>query len=101
MRTVGRQSDIINRGGERISPPEVDEALILCCAPHVREAASFAVPDEFFGQEVEAAVVLAKDAPEDLRDEATIQGLLKLRLALFKIPKRVYFFEDKIPKGPT
>lgn len=101
LRIVGRKSEIINRGGEKVSPPEVDEALVLCCAPHVREAASFAVPDEFFGQEVEAAVVLAKDAPEDLRDEETIQGLLKERLALFKIPKRIHFFEDKIPKGPT
>lgn len=101
LRIVGRKSEIINRGGEKISPPEVDEALILCCAPHVREVACFAVPDKFFGQEVEAAVVLAKDAPEELRDEATIQRLLKKRLALFKIPKRMHFFEDKIPKGPT
>lgn len=101
LRIVGRKSEIINRGGEKISPPEVDEAMILCAAPHVREAACFAVPDEFFGQEVEAAVVLAKDAPEELREEATIQRLLEERLALFKIPKRIHFFEDKIPKGPT
>ncbi|KAL1862929.1 NRPS protein [Diaporthe australafricana] len=101
LRIVGRKSEIINRGGEKISPPEVDEAMILCSVPHVREAACFAVPDEFFGQEVEAAVVLAKDAPQELRDEATIQRLLEQRLALFKIPKRIHFFEDKIPKGPT
>lgn len=101
LRIVGRKSEIINRGGEKISPPEVDEAMILCAAPHVREAACFAVPDEFFGQEVEAAVVLAKDVPEELRKEATIQRLLEERLALFKIPKRIHFFEDKIPKGPT
>lgn len=101
LRIVGRKSEIINRGGEKVSPPEVDEAMILCCAPHIREAACFAVPDEFFGQEVEAAVVLAKDAPAELRNEATIQRLLEERLALFKIPKRIYFFEDKIPKGPT
>jgi aryl carrier-like protein len=98
---VGRKSEIINRGGEKISPPEVDEAMILCAAPHVREAACFAVPDAFFGQEVEAALVLAKDAPQELHDEATIQRLLEERLALFKIPKRIHFFEDKIPKGPT
>lgn len=101
LRIVGRKSEIINRGGEKISPPEVDEAMILCAAPHIREAACFAVPDEFFGQEVEAAVVLAKDAPAELRDEATIQRRLEERLALFKIPKRIHFFEDKIPKGPT
>lgn len=101
LRIVGRKSEIINRGGEKISPPEVDEAMILCSAPHIREAACFAVPDEFFGQEVEAAVVLAKDAPQELHDEATIQRLLEERLALFKIPKRIHFFDDKIPKGPT
>ncbi|KAG6353984.1 hypothetical protein INS49_004955 [Diaporthe citri] len=101
LRIVGRKSEIINRGGEKISPPEVDEAMVLCAAPHVREAACFAVPDEFFGQEVEAAVVLAKDAPKELREEATIQRLLEERLALFKIPKRIHFFDDKIPKGPT
>ncbi|KAG8161218.1 hypothetical protein KVR01_009482 [Diaporthe batatas] len=101
LRIVGRKSEIINRGGEKISPPEVDEAIILCAAPHIREAACFAVPDEFFGQEVEAAVVLAKDAPQELHDEAVLQRRLEERLALFKIPKRIHFFEDKIPKGPT
>lgn len=101
LRIVGRRSEIINRGGEKISPPEVDEAIVLCAAPHVREAACFAVPDDFFGQEVEAAVVLAGDAPGEVRGEAAIQGLLEKRLALFKVPKRIHFFEDKIPKGPT
>lgn len=101
LRIVGRKSEIINRGGEKISPPEVDEAMILCAAPHIREAACFAVPDDFFGQEVEAAVVLSNDAPEELRDEATIQRHLEERLAIFKIPKRIHFFEDKIPKVPT
>lgn len=101
LRIVGRRSEIINRGGEKISPPEVDEAIVLCAAPHVREAACFAVPDDFFGQEVEAAVVLAGDAPGEVRGEAAIQGLLEKRLALFKVPKRIHFFEDRIPKGPT
>lgn len=101
LRIVGRRSEIINRGGEKISPPEVDEAMILCAAPHIREAACFAVPDEFFGQEVEAVIVLEKDAPAELRDEVTIQRRLEERLALFKIPKRIHFFEDRIPKGPT
>lgn len=101
LRIVGRKSEIINRGGEKISPPEVDEAMMLCAAPHIREAACFAVPDDFFGQEVEAAIVLVGDAPDELRDEAELQRLLGERLALFKIPKRIHFFDDKIPKGPT
>lgn len=101
LRIVGRKSEIINRGGEKISPPEVDEAMMLCAAPHVREAACFAVPDDFFGQEIEAALVLAQDAPSDLRSETEIRRLLGDRLAPFKIPKRIHFFQDKIPKGPT
>lgn len=101
LRLVGRRSEIINRGGEKISPPEVDEAMMLCAAPHVREAACFAVPDGFFGQEVEAAVVLAGGAPGALRDEAELQRRLGERLAPFKIPKRIHFFEGEVPKGPT
>lgn len=101
LRIVGRRSEIINRGGEKISPLEVDEAIMLCAAPHIREAACFSVPDEFFGQEVEAAVVLAEDAPGSLRDEGEIQKLLEQRLAAFKVPKRIHFFDGKIPKGPT
>lgn len=101
LRIVGRRSEIINRGGEKISPLEVDEAIMLCAAPHIMEAACFAVPDDFFHQEVEAAVVLSQDAPSHLREEGTIQQLLEQRLAPFKIPKRIHFFEGKIPKGPT
>lgn len=101
LRIVGRRSEIINRGGEKISPLEVDEAMMLCAAPHIREAACFAVPDEFFHQEVEAAIVLDEGAPSHLRDEGNIQRLLEQRLAAFKIPKRIHFFDGKIPKGPT
>lgn len=101
LRIVGRRSEIINRGGEKISPLEVDEAIMLCAAPHIREAACFAVPDDFFHQEVEAAVVLAEDAPSYLREPGSIQRLLEQRLAAFKVPKRIHFFDGKIPKGPT
>lgn len=100
LRIVGRKSEIINRGGEKISPPEVDEALMLCSASHVKEAVCFAVPDEFFGQEIEAAVVLSKDAPKNL-DENELQRLLQSQLAAFKTPKRIHFIPDAIPKGPT
>lgn len=86
---------IINRGGEKISPAEVDEALMLC-STDIREAACFSVPDDFFGQEVEAAVVVVNDAQ---LKEKQITDLLKGRLAEFKIPKRVHFCQDRIPKG--
>jgi acyl-CoA synthetase (AMP-forming)/AMP-acid ligase II len=91
---IGRLSEMVNRGGEKISPVEVDEAMMLVM--DVKEAASFSVPDEFYGQEIEAAVVL-KD--ESKLDEASLQGLLESRLAKFKIPKRIHFCEGAIPKG--
>ncbi|KAJ7719029.1 hypothetical protein DFH07DRAFT_933411 [Mycena maculata] len=94
---VGRNSEIINRGGEKISPIEVDAAL-LGCSPIIREAVCFGVPDELMGQEVEAAVVLAKG---ETLDEATLQALVGRVLADFKIPKRIHFVEGAIPKGPT
>ncbi|KAF7338579.1 putative peroxisomal-coenzyme A synthetase [Mycena venus] len=96
---VGRNSEIINRGGEKISPIEVDAALLGCSpAGAIREAACFAVPDALMGQEVEAAVVL--DTKANL-DEASVQGLVRRVLADFKVPKRIHFVEGAIPKGPT
>ncbi|PPJ57874.1 hypothetical protein CBER1_00016 [Cercospora berteroae] len=94
---IGRLSEMINRGGEKISPVEVDEAIMLA-SDDVKEAASFSVSDDFYGQEVEAAVVLKTNA--DLNEEK-LQELLGKRLAAFKIPKKIHFCEDKIPKGPT
>ncbi|KAJ7739817.1 hypothetical protein B0H16DRAFT_1378701 [Mycena metata] len=94
---VGRNSEIINRGGEKISPIEVDAAL-LGCSPIIREAVCFAVPDALMGQEVEAAIVLAKG---ETMDEAAVQKLAGRVLADFKIPKRIHFIEGAIPKGPT
>ncbi|KAJ7017700.1 hypothetical protein C8F04DRAFT_1332382 [Mycena alexandri] len=94
---VGRNSEIINRGGEKISPIEVDAAL-LGCSPMIREAVCFAVPDALMGQEVEAAVVLAKG---EKMDEVAVQALVGRVLADFKIPKRIHFIDGAIPKGPT
>lgn len=94
---VGRNSEIINRGGEKISPIEVDAAL-LGCSTAIREAVCFAVPDELMGQEVEAAVVLAEG---QTMDEAGLQALVGRVLADFKVPKRVHFVQGAIPKGPT
>ena len=52
----GRKDDVINRGGEKISPSEIDEALMS--HPAIAEAAAFAVPHERLGEDVAAAVVL-------------------------------------------
>jgi acyl-CoA synthetase (AMP-forming)/AMP-acid ligase II len=90
---IGRIKELINRGGEKISPLEVDAALLA--HPAVAEAASFAAPDPKYGEEVHAAVVLRSDAtPEELR--AFCAG----RLADFKVPK-VFYIVKGLPKGPT
>jgi len=94
---IGRLSEMVNRGGEKISPVEVDEAIMLA-SDDVKEAASFSVPDDFYGQEIEAAVVLSQGSK---LDEAALQNLLEKRLAKFKIPKRIHFCEGTIPKGKT
>lgn len=99
---VGRISEIINRGGEKISPLEID-SCILAISPAFREAVSFAVPDTLLGQEVEAAVVLDMKH-EDVRrlgldNEVRIQEIVMRSLAEFKVPKKIHFCEGAIPKG--
>jgi acyl-CoA synthetase (AMP-forming)/AMP-acid ligase II len=92
---TGRIKEIINRGGEKVSPREVDEVLLQ--HPAVAQAVAFAVPHERLGEEVAAAVVLADGASADekeLREHAAKQ------LADFKTPKHIVILED-IPKGAT
>jgi acyl-CoA synthetase (AMP-forming)/AMP-acid ligase II len=92
---TGRIKEIINRGGEKVSPREVDEVLLQ--HPAVAQAVAFAVPHERLGEEVAAAVVLADGATADereLREHAAKQ------LADFKTPKHIVILED-IPKGAT
>lgn len=98
---VGRISEIINRGGEKISPIEVDSAL-LSSSPAIIEAVCFAVPDELLHQEVEAAVVLDKNHPEsEGLDENRIQDLVREKISDFKVPKKIHFCEGSIPKGES
>jgi acyl-CoA synthetase (AMP-forming)/AMP-acid ligase II len=90
---VGRIKELINRGGEKISPLEID--AVLLSHPAVAEAASFAAPDPKYGEEVHAAVVLKGDASaEDL------QAHCRNQLADFKVP-RVIHVVTELPKGPT
>jgi acyl-CoA synthetase (AMP-forming)/AMP-acid ligase II len=92
---TGRLKEMINRGGEKVSPREVDEVLLD--HPAVAEAVAFAAPDARLGEEVAAAVVLHKN------DSATAQDLRRFaadRLADFKVPRHVLILEE-IPKGPT
>ena len=95
LRLTGRLKEIINRGGEKISPREVDEILID--HPAVVQAVTFAMPHDKLGEEVAAALVLAENASATERE---IRDFASQRLAPFKVPRRVVFLEE-IPKGPT
>jgi acyl-CoA synthetase (AMP-forming)/AMP-acid ligase II len=90
---IGRIKELINRGGEKISPLEVD--AVLLAHPAVAEAASFAAPDPKYGEEVHAAVVLRADATA-----ADLQAHCLSRLADFKVPKVIHLVKE-LPKGPT
>ena len=95
LKITGRLKEIINRGGEKISPLEVDN--VLMDHPAIQQVVTFAVKDKMLGEEVGAAVVLENDA------EMTKSGLLEYaskKLAKFKIPKHICFV-DEIPKGST
>ena len=92
---TGRIKDIINRGGEKITPSEVDGALKD--HPDVADAVTFPVPHATLGQEVAAAVVPVKGA--DLTDEG-LSKFLRGRIAPFKVPRR-FVIVDEIPTGPT
>ncbi len=95
LRITGRLKEIINRGGEKISPREVDEVLLD--HPAVAQAVTFAIPHDKLGEEVGAAIVLADGAEPD---ERAIRDFAAARLADFKVPRRIVFL-DEIPKGPT
>ncbi|MYE67422.1 MAG: hypothetical protein F4236_04440, partial [Acidimicrobiia bacterium] len=92
---TGRLKEQINRGGEKVSPLEVDEVLLRHEA--VAQAVTFAVPHEKLGEDVAAAVVLV---PGTAATEAELRQHVGRSLAAFKIPRRVVFCDD-LPKGPT
>ena len=90
---VGRIKDIINRGGQKVAPAEVEQALLS--HPDVVEAAAFSIPHRRLGEDVAAAVVLRQDAKvsaQRLRDFA------RERLARFKVPGLIRIVPE-IPKG--
>jgi amino acid adenylation domain-containing protein len=91
----GRSKEMINRGGEKISPREVDDVLLQ--HPAIAAAVTFALPDSRLGEDVGAAVVL-RDNPGTT--EAEIREFVAERLAAFKVPRSVFFLDD-LPKGPT
>jgi acyl-CoA synthetase (AMP-forming)/AMP-acid ligase II len=95
LRLTGRLKEIINRGGEKISPREVDE--VLMDHPAVAQAVTFALPHDKLGEDVAAAVVLRNG--EEV-DERVLRDFARARLADFKVPRTIIFL-DEIPKGAT
>ena len=92
---VDRKSDMIIRGGENIYPREIDEVLYQ--HPRIAAAAAVGVPDNLYGEDVAAVVVLKPGAKVSEQD---VIEFCKARLADYKCPKTVRFVDD-IPKGPT
>ena len=92
---VDRKSDMIIRGGENIYPREIDEVLYQ--HPQIAAAAVIGVPDQLYGEEVAAVVVLK---PGEKTSEQEVIEFCKARVADYKCPKTIRFVDD-IPKGPT
>ncbi len=90
---VGRIKELINRGGEKISPREIDEVLLA--HPAVAEAVCFGVPHATWGEEVEAAVVVRQPVTE-----ADLLAFCRERLADYKRPKQIHLTEA-IPRTAT
>ncbi len=93
LHLVARIKELINRGGEKISPREIDEVLLA--HPAVAEAVCFGVPHATWGEEVAAAVVL-----RDAASEADLLAYCRERLADYKRPKQIHI-TDAIPRTAT
>jgi acyl-CoA synthetase (AMP-forming)/AMP-acid ligase II len=92
---TGRLKEIINRGGEKIAPLEVDNILMTHDA--VAQAVTFAMPHDKLGEDVAAAVVL-RDGTRT--DEKSLRAFVAEHVANFKVPRRIVVLEE-IPKGAT
>jgi oxalate---CoA ligase len=92
---TGRLKELINRGGEKIAPREIDEALLA--HPAVRQAVAFAVPHLSLGEDIASAVVLRAGTS---CSDAELREFLLDRLPVFMVPSQIIFLDD-VPKGPT
>ena len=95
VKITGRLKEIINRGGEKVAPLEVDEVLLD--HPAVAQACTFALPHEKLGEDIAAIVVLKEDQSTTERE---IQDFARQHLTSFKIPRTIVF-KSEIPKGAT
>ncbi|KAF9617531.1 hypothetical protein IFM89_037343, partial [Coptis chinensis] len=95
LHLVGRIKELINRGGEKISPIEVD--AVLLSHADVAQAVSFGVPDDKYGEEINCAIIPREGAKID---ETEVLKFCKNNLASFKVPKKV-FITNNLPKTAT
>ncbi len=95
LRLTGRLKELINRGGEKVSPLEVD--TVLLDHPAVRQAVTFALPHPRLGEEVAAAVIPREGHQPTERE---LRDFVAARVADFKVPRRIVFLTE-LPKGPT
>ena len=95
LRLTGRLKEMINRGGEKITPLEIEIALLD--HPAVAQAVAFAMPHPLLGEEIAAAIVLREELTAG---EHELREFVAARLAQFKVPRKIVFLET-IPKGPT
>ena len=93
---TGRTKELIIKGGENISPREIDDALYQHNA--ILEACAFGVPDDNYGEEI-AAFVLLKDNCQTNEEE--LKELCISLLGNFKTPSRIVFVDEPLPKGPS
>ena len=91
----GRLKEIINRGGEKISPLKIDEALMD--HPAVQQVVTFAMPHKMLGEAVAAVVVLREG---QIASEADVRNFAGTRLSKFEVPEKIIFMTE-IPKGAT
>ncbi len=91
----GRFKELINRGGEKISPREIDEVLLR--HPAVKQAVAFAVPHPSLGEDIGAAIVLREGEAVSVQE---LRQYAACYLVDFKVPRQIVFV-DEIPKGPT
>ncbi|KAG9136125.1 hypothetical protein Leryth_003747 [Lithospermum erythrorhizon] len=96
LHLVGRIKEMINRGGEKISPIEVDSVLLS--HPDISQAVAFGVPDDKYGEEINCAVI-PREGGSSI-DEEEVMRFCKKNLAAFKVPKKV-FITDHLPKTAT
>ena len=95
LRLTGRLKELINRGGEKISPIEVD--IILMDHPAVEQALTFAMPHDKLGEEVACVIVLREGL---IATDHELREFAGTRLAAFKVPRKIIFVVE-IPKGAT